>query len=254
MRAPRYETKLEKINELDLPFENEIIDTNEKAAYVAWSILKDFDREHIVVLYLDVQQQLIGYELIAQGTEFMAAYSAKTLLKGALLADATSIITAHNHILSTSTKPSKADIHSNHHIKQFTEAVDISILADIVVNHDGLFWLIESTLDDGTEIANVKNEKKYYWKKTKKLTANIWSTLKDECLITAFTLMITLLPLMLLGSKINPNIRIVLFIILFIIIQIITHVAYYVLSEYEKQKDEEHTLTEIIKNRNTRRP
>lgn len=254
MRIPRYETKLEKVNTLDLPFENEIIDTNEKAAYVAWDILKDFDREHIVVLYLDVQQQLIGYELIAQGTELMAAYSAKTLLKGALLADATSIITAHNHILSTSTRPSKADIDSNYHIKQFTEAVNIRVLADIVINHDGLFWLIDSSLDNGPEIANVKNEKTYYWKKTKKLTANIWSTLKTECLITAFTIMITLLPLMLLGSKLDPKIRIVTFIILFIIIQIPVHVTYYVLAHYEKQKDREHTLDEIIENKKTRRP
>lgn len=249
MRAPRYESKLEKVNELDLPFENEIIDTNEKAAYVVWSILKEFDREHIVVLYLDVQQQLIGYELIAKGTEFMAAYTPKTLLKGAILADATSIIIAHNHILSTSTRPSKGDMDSNKHIKQFTEAVGITTLADIVVNHDGLFWLIDSQLNDGPDIDPVKSEKKHYWKKTKTLSSNLWVTLKTEFMITAFTIIITLIPLMLLESRISPNTFIVAFIVLFIGLQLLIHVIYYVGSIYGQQKDEEHTLTEIIKNR-----
>lgn len=252
MRAPRYETKLEKVNELHLPFENEVIDTNEKAAYVVWDILKNFDREHIVVLYLDLKQQLIGYELIAQGTESIASYSAKTLLKGAILADASFIITAHNHILSTSTKPSKADIYSNNKIKQFTEAVDINVLSNIVVNHDGLFWIIDSVLDDGPEIENVKNEKTYYWKKKKKISNDIWTSLKTEFMITVFTIMITALTVLLINTQ--PKISIILFILLFIVIQLLVHVIYYALSQYDQQKNEEYTLNETIKNRNTRRP
>lgn len=59
--------------------------------------MKDYDRERFKVIYLDNKNRIIGIENISEGTINAALIHPREAVKGAVLANATSVILIHNH-------------------------------------------------------------------------------------------------------------------------------------------------------------
>lgn len=129
MKINRYETRLDEIQEeLELGgIEIGKVDNEYKAAFLCYQLLKGKAQERFVVIYLGLELELLGYEIIALGTSTRACLSAKTLLTGAVKANASYIVTAHNHIFSASVDPSRADKETLKMIKEATQAMQIRV-------------------------------------------------------------------------------------------------------------------------------
>jgi DNA repair protein RadC len=72
-------------------------------------LFKDLDREHFVVLALDVKNKQIGANTVSIGTLSASLVHPREVFKFAILANAASIILAHNHP-SGELSPSRDDI------------------------------------------------------------------------------------------------------------------------------------------------
>lgn len=136
MKINRYETRLDEIQEeLELDgIEIGKVDNEYKAAFLCYQLLKGKAQESSVVIYLGLELELLGYEIIALGTSTRVVISPKSLLTGALKANASYIVTAHNHILSGTVEPSSADKEALDLIKNATQTMGIPLLGCFVVN------------------------------------------------------------------------------------------------------------------------
>lgn len=90
---------------------------------------------------MDLELGIIGYELVGVGTETRVSFTPKSLLSGAIKSGASYIITAHNHVLAYSVKPSQNDRMALKNIKKYTENMEIPLIADIIVNGNNEFFV-----------------------------------------------------------------------------------------------------------------
>ena len=59
--------------------------------------LQDTDREHFIAIFLDSRSAVIGITTVSIGTLTESLVHAREVFKGAILANAASLIIAHNH-------------------------------------------------------------------------------------------------------------------------------------------------------------
>ena len=97
--------------------------------------MENLDREHFVVIHLDIRNQVIGVEETSIGSTASAPVYPKEVLKGALLANALGIIVAHNHP-SGEVEPSAEDRALTKNLKQACELVGINLVDHIIVGHE----------------------------------------------------------------------------------------------------------------------
>lgn len=119
-------------------------------AYV-YEILKaiyarlDDDREHLVLLVLNLSQEIAGYKLISSGNERSTLSDIKIIFRNALLLGASSIILAHNHP-SGKLKPSNADIRFTKKIIEAGKTMEIPVVDHIILAHNGYVSLRDKRL------------------------------------------------------------------------------------------------------------
>lgn len=94
--------------------------------------MAQYDREHMKALLLNVKNEVIGVENISQGTIDSSIAHPREIVKGAILANAASMILIHNHP-SGSTTFSKEDIQVMKRIKSTCELVGIPLLDFMVI-------------------------------------------------------------------------------------------------------------------------
>jgi DNA repair protein RadC len=113
----------------------------ETAADVA-SILSRYldrcDREHFVVIMVDAASNIIGINTVAIGTLLSAQVTGREVFKPAILANAASIVLAHNHP-SGEVQPSASDIALTAKLSACGDALDIHVLDHIIVGDCGRF-------------------------------------------------------------------------------------------------------------------
>lgn len=97
--------------------------------------MENLDREHFVVIHLDVRNQVVGVEETSIGSTASAPVYPKEVLKGALLANAVGIIVAHNHP-SGEVEPSAEDRLLTSKLKEACELVGINLIDHIIVGHE----------------------------------------------------------------------------------------------------------------------
>jgi len=90
------------------------------------------DQEHLRVLLVSTNSEVVGNLEIYKGTVNSAAVRVAEVLKPAVLENAPSIIVAHNHPSGDPT-PSGPDIMITRQIKQAAELMDIELLDHIVI-------------------------------------------------------------------------------------------------------------------------
>lgn len=100
--------------------------------------LQHEDREHFVTLMLDAKNRVIGLHTVSIGTLSAALVSPREVFKAAILANAASIILAHNHP-SGDTTPSPEDIKVTDTLKQAGQILGIDVLDHVIVGENGAF-------------------------------------------------------------------------------------------------------------------
>jgi hypothetical protein len=110
--------------------------------------LVDSDRERVLVLYLNVQNQVIGVQQLAVGALSAAMVPVDAVLRAALLADAAGIILVHNHPSGTPT-PSAADRQIHNRLATAAKHVDLTLLDSVVVANGAYVSLAERSRGAG---------------------------------------------------------------------------------------------------------
>ncbi|WP_336788377.1 RadC family protein [Paenibacillus sp. MMO-177] len=96
------------------------------------SDLRELDKEHFVVLFLNSKNSVIGRETISIGTLNASLVHPREVFKAAIRRGAASIIVSHNHPSGNPT-PSPEDIHLTQRLAEAGEVVGIELLDHIIV-------------------------------------------------------------------------------------------------------------------------
>jgi DNA repair protein RadC len=94
-RIPIYQVRL--VRDGSQPAERKQVNTPRIAVEVLQRYLDGVDREHFVVLLLDTQNRIIGIHTVTVGTLDASLIHPREVFKPAFLANAASLILAHNH-------------------------------------------------------------------------------------------------------------------------------------------------------------
>lgn len=101
-------------------------------AHVAAQMLEDADREHFLVFCLDNANRIIGVQTVSIGTINESVVSIREVFKAAILANAVSIVCAHNHP-SGDVQPSNADKKITIKLVEAGRYLDIPVLDHVIV-------------------------------------------------------------------------------------------------------------------------
>lgn len=115
-------------------FGDKPIDNSEDAAkLIAEKLLRDADREYMIVVCLNTKMKPIAYHIVSIGTINATVVEPREILKPAILSNASSIIMMHNHP-SGDTRPSKEDVKITHRMtKACGDIMGIPLLDHIIV-------------------------------------------------------------------------------------------------------------------------
>jgi DNA repair protein RadC len=87
----------------------------------------DDDQEHLVLLILNPAHEVVGFKLIASGSQDKVHVDPKVLVRSALLLGAHSIMLAHNHP-GGQREPSKHDVDVTTELVDLTKRLDIDLV------------------------------------------------------------------------------------------------------------------------------
>jgi len=94
------------------------------------------DREVLIVLLLSTRLTLVGVETVAIGSLNTCSVPARELFKGAILANAASIVLCHNHP-SGDLEPSPSDIELTRNMARCGQMLGINIRDHVIVSPKG---------------------------------------------------------------------------------------------------------------------
>jgi len=100
--------------------------------------LQDSDREQFIALFLDSRSAVIGMNTVSVGTLTESLVHPREVFKGAILANAASIIVAHNHP-SGEALASEADMSVTTKLKEAGRILGIPIEDHVIVGEVGYF-------------------------------------------------------------------------------------------------------------------
>lgn len=109
-----------------------------QAAALLRDHIGDIDHEELWGLFLNGQGNLISGEMLTKGTLSFTAIDARTILKRALLKNATAVIIAHNHP-SGNPKPSVSDIHETERIRAACKLLDVALIDHLILTDDAYY-------------------------------------------------------------------------------------------------------------------
>ena len=101
--------------------------------------------EAFMVIFLNVQNEVLGSDVVNEGTVDQVAVYPRRILEGALSRHAAGIILAHNHP-SGYTEPSDEDKRLTETLRATARALDIRVLDHLVVGRSGYFSFAERGL------------------------------------------------------------------------------------------------------------
>ena len=129
-RIPIYQVKL--VRDGSQAAERKKVDSPSTAAHVLQQYLDGADREHFVVLLLDTQNQIIGIHTVTVGTLDASLIHPREVFKSAILANAASIILAHDHPSGDPT-PSAEDRSVTRLLTEAGVTMGIEVLDHVIV-------------------------------------------------------------------------------------------------------------------------
>jgi DNA repair protein RadC len=107
--------------------------------------LEDLDREHFVVMLLDVKKKVIGINTVSIGILFSCPVHLREVFKPAIVANAAAVILVHNHP-SGQPDPSQDDLALTVRLKEAGEILGIEVLDHVIVGEERYVSLKERGL------------------------------------------------------------------------------------------------------------
>jgi DNA repair protein RadC len=95
--------------------------------------------EEFYALYLNTKNEVIGIQMISRGSLNASLVHPREVFKGALLANASCLILAHNHP-SGDTQPSNADKTVTETLVGAGKLLDVQILDHVIVGSSGNYF------------------------------------------------------------------------------------------------------------------
>lgn len=123
------------VKEKTVLYEHMQISTGEQAAELGRILVKDADRENLIVCCLNAKNQPVSLETVGIGTANACLVGMPEIFKNAILSNATGIIVFHNHP-SGDAKPSREDIMVTERLKKAGELLGIDVLDHIILGED----------------------------------------------------------------------------------------------------------------------
>jgi DNA repair protein RadC len=115
----------------------------------AASLLKS-DREKFLCLHLNVKNQIISFEVVSTGSLTSSIVHPREVYKGAILANAASVIFMHNHP-SGDPEPSTDDMEITKRLEKAGNILGIDVLDHIIVASSGFYSFRQHNLLNGKE-------------------------------------------------------------------------------------------------------
>ena len=112
------------------------------AEEVLHDTMHGLDHEEVWCLFLNGSNSCLGKEMLSRGTLTQTSIDCRTVIKPALLYNATAVILLHNHP-SGDPRPSVQDIHFTERLKKACSLMDISLIDHIVIGKDGFYSFAE---------------------------------------------------------------------------------------------------------------
>ena len=107
--------------------------------------LKDTDREHFVVLFLDQKNRLTGMHTVSMGSMTASVIHPREVFKAAILAQAAAIVCGHNHP-SGDVQPSREDRATTTRLLQAGKILGIDLVDHVIIGAPGVYF---SFADEG---------------------------------------------------------------------------------------------------------
>lgn len=133
------------VRERSIMYKERQICSSQDAYELIFDFLGDVDREHFVVLCLDVKNQPTCIQTVHIGSLNSSIVHPREILKSAILSNSASIIVAHNHP-SEITQPSAEDIEVTKRLEKAGHILGISLLDHLVISSKGYSSLKEEGL------------------------------------------------------------------------------------------------------------
>lgn len=105
--------------------------------------LRQQDREHLLVIYLNSRRKVIDIEIAAIGTLTEMFAAPREVFKGAILANAYEIVLVHNHP-SGDVAPSPADERITLELMDTGRTLKIPLRDHVIIGDDGYFSFYET--------------------------------------------------------------------------------------------------------------
>jgi len=140
----RYQLKTFRVEAAPIATKYGHSDRAETAASIIHAILKaegDADVEQFIVLALNARLKVVGYKIVARGTQTATLVHPREIFTAALELRAASIIVAHNHPSGDMT-PSDEDILVTERLKKGGEILGIPVIDHLIVTHDSFRSII----------------------------------------------------------------------------------------------------------------
>lgn len=118
------------------------VSTPEAVAQVLQDYFEGRDREEFVLVLLDTANTMIGLSVLSVGGLAAAIVEPRQVFKTAFLANAASIICAHNHI-SGNPEPSREDIRITRQLVEAGKLMGVPLLDHLVITREGYTSLAE---------------------------------------------------------------------------------------------------------------
>lgn len=159
---------------------SKIIDSVDKAAEFVNEVfdMENLTNEIFVMVALDIKKKVIGAFKISEGTINMTAVSSRDVYQRALLANAHSIIVAHNHP-SGDVNPSREDRTVTMNLKEAGMVMQIELNDSLIIGEDGKYY----SFLEAERLWEVEKMKKYLEEiKNTNTLAELKATYKNWCM------------------------------------------------------------------------
>ena len=129
---------LRLVRERTIPYQTRDIGSSQAAYELFRELAEDLDREAMWVACLDAKNRLTCLSLVSLGTINWAPVHPREIFKIALMANALSLITVHNHP-SGDPAPSQDDRVVTAQIKAASQLLGIAFLDHLIVGHGSFY-------------------------------------------------------------------------------------------------------------------
>lgn len=118
---------------------NRPVERPREAAAIVRAVIGNTDREHFVLLALDIRNRVIGAQVVSVGTLSASLVHPREMFKPAILLNAAGVIVAHNHP-SGDPAPSAEDRECTKRLVKAGALLGIPVLDHVILGADAGFF------------------------------------------------------------------------------------------------------------------